>query len=267
MKIDLQKVYDCLSWKFLNFVLTTFGFHPRWIRWVILCCSTASMTLMLNGAAFRSFRPKRGLRQGDPISPYLFILCMEVISRLINQKVDSGQINGFKLDRHTSTLHHLFFAEDIFLMGKCTVNEGLYFKECLDTFCSWSSQSFNPRKSNIFFNRRASGQILSLVSTLMGFDKISPNSSYLGLPLFRSGYAKDFYFLLEKLEFKLAGWKSRVLSKVKRMVLIKSIVISLPVYTMQSMKLPYSICSKPDAKIRKFWWSTSSSNKTLCLKA
>ena len=75
------------------------------------------MTLMLNGAAFQSFRPKRGLRKGDPISPYLVILCMEVLSRLINQKVSVGLIASFKLDRHTPALHHLFFADDIFLMG------------------------------------------------------------------------------------------------------------------------------------------------------
>ncbi|KAL5569507.1 hypothetical protein UlMin_026082 [Ulmus minor] len=168
MKIDLQKAYDRLSWKFLNSVLTAFGFHPRWIRWVLLCYFTTSMTLMLNGASFHSFHPKR--------------------------------------DRHTPALHHLLFANNIFLMGKCTVNEGFYFKECLDTLCGWSSQSFNLRKSNIFFNRRASGQISGLVTSLMGFDKISPNSSYLGLPLFKTGFAKDFSFLLEKLESKLADW-------------------------------------------------------------
>ncbi|KAL5559912.1 hypothetical protein UlMin_036123 [Ulmus minor] len=209
------------------------------------------MTLMLNGAAFQSFRPKRGLRQGDPISPYLFILCMEVLSRLINQKVSAGLIAGFKLDRHTPALHHLFFADDIFLMGKCTVNEAFYFKDCLDTFCSWSGQSFNPRKSNIFFSSKASGQSSGLISALMGFDKISTSSAYLGLPLFRSGRSKDFNFLVENLDSKLAGWKSRVLSKAKRL----------------SMKLPNSICSKLDAIIRNFWWSASKSNSLLCLKA
>ncbi|KAL5558526.1 hypothetical protein UlMin_034737 [Ulmus minor] len=232
MKIDLQKAYDRLSWNFLKSVLTAFGFHPNWIRWVLLCCSTASMTLMLNGAAFQSFHPKRGLRQGDPISPYLFILCMEVLSRLINQKVSAGLIAGFKLDRHTPALHHLFFADDIFLMGKCTVNEAFYFKDFLDTCCSWSGQSFNPRKSNIFFSSKASGQSSGLISALMGFDKISTSSAYLGLPLFRSGRSKDFNFLVKKLDSKLAGWKSRVLSKAKRLVLIKSIALALPVYTM-----------------------------------
>ncbi|KAL5563120.1 hypothetical protein UlMin_032867 [Ulmus minor] len=267
MKIDLQKAYDRLSWNFLKYVLTAFGFHPTWIRWVLLCCSTTSMTLMLNGAAFQSFRPKRGLRQGDPISPYMLILCMEVLSRLINQKVSSGLVAGFKLDRHTPALHHLFFADDIFLMGKCTVNEAFYFKDCLDTFCSWSGQSFNPRKSNIFFSSKASRQSSGLIATLMGFDKIPTSSAYLGLPLLRSGRSKDFNFLVEKLDSKLDGWKSRVLSKAKRLVLIKSIALALPVYTMQSMKLSNSICSKLDAIIRNFWWSASKSTKPLCLKA
>ncbi|KAL5564798.1 hypothetical protein UlMin_027962 [Ulmus minor] len=102
---------------------------------------------------------------------------------------------------------------------------------------------------------------------LFGFDKISTSSAYLGLPLFRSGRSKDFNFLVEKLDSKLAGWKSRVLSKAKRLVLIKSIALALPVYTMQSMKLPNSICSKLDALIRNFWWSASKSSRPLCLKA
>ncbi|KAL5576493.1 hypothetical protein UlMin_018192 [Ulmus minor] len=185
----------------------------------------------------------------------------------IRWKVSTGLIAGFKLDRHTPALHHLFFADDIFLMGKCTVNEAFYFKDCLDTFCSWSGQSFNPRKSNIFFSSKASGQSSGLIAALMGFDKISTSSAYLGLPLFRSGRSKDFNFLVEKLDSKLAGWKSRVLSKAKRLVLIKSISLALPVYTMQSMKLPNSVCSKLDAIIRNFWWSASKSNSPLCLKA
>ncbi|KAL5577737.1 hypothetical protein UlMin_019436 [Ulmus minor] len=90
LKIDLQKAYDRLSWQFLEAVLKAFGFHPHWIHWVITCYSSVKMTLLLNGAPFGSFKPKRGLRQGDPMSPYLFVLCMEVLSRLINKKVDKG---------------------------------------------------------------------------------------------------------------------------------------------------------------------------------
>ncbi|KAL5565529.1 hypothetical protein UlMin_028693 [Ulmus minor] len=185
MKIDLQKAYDRLSWKFLRNVLTAFGFHQQWIHWVMRCVTSASMTLMLNGAPFRSFQPKRGIRQGDPISSYLFILCMEVLSRLINAKVAAGQICGI----------------------------------------------------------------------------------YLGLPLFQTGNSKDFKFLIERMENKLAGWKSRVLSKAQRNILIKSVISSIPVYAMHSMKIPVTVCSKLDSIIRKFWGAASHTQNPLCLRA
>ncbi|KAL5568871.1 hypothetical protein UlMin_025446 [Ulmus minor] len=80
LKIDLQKAYDRLSWQFLEKILKAFGFHPVWVHRVITCISTARMTLMLNGAPVHNFSPRRGLHQGDPLSPYLFIFAMEVLS-------------------------------------------------------------------------------------------------------------------------------------------------------------------------------------------
>ena len=102
----------------------------------------------------------------------------------------------------------------------------------------------------------------------MGFSKIAPNSVYLGLPLFRSGKIKDFEFLVEQLDSKLVGWKSRTLSKAKRAILINFVALSLPLYTMQSTKIPLSVCSKLDSRIRSFWWGNSSIGRnSLCLKA
>ncbi|KAL5551046.1 hypothetical protein UlMin_001222 [Ulmus minor] len=127
LKIDLQKIYDRLSWRFLETVLRAFEFHPRWIHWIMTCCTTVRMTLILNGSPFNLFKPKRSLRQGDPISPYLFILCMEVLSRLINRKDEEGLIKGFYLSRHTPVINHLFFADNVFLLGKCSINEAFLF--------------------------------------------------------------------------------------------------------------------------------------------
>ena len=71
-------------------------------------------------------------------------------------------------------------------------------------FCGWSNQSFNSNKSNIFFNRSANRQVANLVTTMMGFTRILPNSTYMGLPLFRTGKSKDFNFLVDLLDTKLA---------------------------------------------------------------
>ena len=93
LKINLEKAYNRFNWHFLELVLKNFGFSEVWIKWV-------RMNIMLNGGPYWSFRSKSGLRQGDPISPYLFILCMEVLSQVLNEKFGSGQIKGFKLSRH-----------------------------------------------------------------------------------------------------------------------------------------------------------------------
>ncbi|KAL5577574.1 hypothetical protein UlMin_019273 [Ulmus minor] len=90
LKIDLEKAYNIMNWSFIWSVLEAFGFHARRIDWVRTCCSSVTMNVMINGAVFQSFRPARGLRQGNPLSPYLFILCMEILSRLINSKVETG---------------------------------------------------------------------------------------------------------------------------------------------------------------------------------
>ncbi|KAL5541650.1 hypothetical protein UlMin_009360 [Ulmus minor] len=209
-----------------------------------------------------------GLRQGDPISPYLFILCMEVLSRLINRKAEEGLIKGFRLSRHTPVINHLFFADDVFLLGKCSINEAFYFKSCLDEFCSWSGQSFNSQKSNIFFNRAANRQVSNLIIAMMGFSRILPSSSYLGLPMFHSGKAVDFNFLVEMLDSKLTGWKACTLSKAKKLTIINSVALSLPIYVMQSTKIPTPVCVKLDAHIRSFWWVYSINGRNpICLKA
>ena len=87
----------------------------------------------------------------------------------------------------------------------------------------------------------------------MGFSRILPNSSYLGLPLFRSRKVSDFNFLVELLDSKLAGWRGRVLSKAKKLTIINFFALSLPIYVMQATKIPASICAKLDARIRSFW--------------
>ncbi|KAL5578952.1 hypothetical protein UlMin_011394 [Ulmus minor] len=249
MKIDLQKAYDRLNWEFLFAVLKAFGFHDRWIGWVRSCVSSVSMNLLLNGSVFGSFRPKRGLRQGDPLSPYLFILCMEVLSRLISHKVDRGLIRGLKVSRATTF--------------ECS-----QFKECLDIFCNWSGQSFNVQKSNIFFSKNTRSAVASALTHLLGFSRISLQSHYLGLPLFRSNRVKDFSYLLDRLDSNLAGWKMKLLSRASKLILIKSVGLALPIYSMQSTCLPRSICSKMDSKVRQFWWgSRSDSSRALCLRS
>jgi hypothetical protein len=114
INLDMEKAFDKMELSFLLDTLHKLGFHSHWINWIRLCISTSSFLVLLNGSPFGLFSPSRGLRQGDPLSPLLFIIVSEVISRLL-----FSSLCGFKIARACSPLNHLLFADDliIFLYG------------------------------------------------------------------------------------------------------------------------------------------------------
>lgn len=90
LKIDLEKAFDRLEWSFVYRALRFFKFYPNITKLIMNCISSSRIAILVNGTRTSYFSPSRGIRQGDPISPYLFILCMEMLSTLINHKVDLG---------------------------------------------------------------------------------------------------------------------------------------------------------------------------------
>jgi hypothetical protein len=94
MKLDMSKAYDRVEWVFLETVMKKLGFDDRWVQLVMSCVRSVSYSVVVNGHLVGNILPSRGIRQGDPISPYLFLLCAEALSALISQVVDSGAITG-----------------------------------------------------------------------------------------------------------------------------------------------------------------------------
>ena len=90
IKVDFQKAYDWINWGFLMTVLSHLGFSPTFVNWIFQCVSSVSSSILVNGGRTEAFKPSRGLCQGDPLSPYLFILCQDVLSRLIDQQFNLG---------------------------------------------------------------------------------------------------------------------------------------------------------------------------------
>lgn len=97
IKVDFNKAYDRVDWNFLKALLVKMGFHSQWIQWVVECVTTVSFSVLVNGAKRISFKPHRGLRQGDPLSPYLFILVLDVLSKLIDRSVHNGKLTGLRI--------------------------------------------------------------------------------------------------------------------------------------------------------------------------
>lgn len=96
LKLDFEKAYDRISWEFLNLALQAFNFHPVWIKWITSCVSSSSFQILVNGFPSSTFYPSRGLRQGDPLSPSLFIICLEFLSLLLDTAISNKSLVGFK---------------------------------------------------------------------------------------------------------------------------------------------------------------------------
>ncbi|KAF5449709.1 hypothetical protein F2P56_030126 [Juglans regia] len=164
MKLDMSKVYNRLEWSFLEAVLSKMGFDKRWTELVMQCVSSVKYSLLVNGDPQQHLIPFRGLRQGDPLSPYLFILCTEVLGKMLDEAERKGYITGFPFSRGSLKVNHLFFADDSLLFCKANALEWSRMSKILKTYEEASGQRLNLEKSCIF---KLPKTILNAINKLM----------------------------------------------------------------------------------------------------
>ena len=147
--MDLKKAYVTLDWNFIHDMLVTLNFPPLFIKIIMTCISTTSYTLLVNGEPSETFRPKRGLRQGDPMYPLLFVIGMEYLSRMLN---DVGSLDSFKLHPRCRRLklNHLCFADDLMLLAKGEETSIQLLCQCLDNLAVYSGLYANLSKLAIY---------------------------------------------------------------------------------------------------------------------
>ena len=131
IKIDLQKAYDRVNWDFLQAVLSKIGFNRTFTGWIMSCVSTVSFKVLVNGGKSDQFKPTRGLREGDPLSPYLFIIGQEVLSRLIGKEFEEKNISGVKASICAPTVTHVIYVDDILLFSKATRSNATAIMNCI----------------------------------------------------------------------------------------------------------------------------------------
>ena len=261
IKTDMSKAYDRVEWNFLEILMEKMGFDSKWIHWIMSCVSSVSYSVLLNGNAHGFIKPERGLRQGDPLSPFLFILCAEALVSRLNQSEAAGCLHGIRLAASGPSVHHLLFADDSLLMCRATVEEAKEIVRCLKIYGEASGQIINQQKSSIIFGARVASDEKELIKEAMGIDKEGGEVSYLGLPECFSGSKRQMLsFLREKLQGRLQGWFSKALSQGGKEILLKSIGLALPIYAMSCFKLPKDTCARLTSAMIEFWWS-SGNNK------
>ena len=143
MQLDIAKDYDKLNWYYIRKVLTAFGFDHNWIRWVMALVTSPNFSILVNGSPLETFIPSRGLRQGDPLSPFLFILMMEGLCRAIKHAKLVGGVKGIQLSEDGHALTHQQFLDDTMLQGIPMVKEALAYRKILRDFAMASGMEVN----------------------------------------------------------------------------------------------------------------------------
>ncbi|GAU50953.1 hypothetical protein TSUD_411410 [Trifolium subterraneum] len=182
LKIDISKTYDKVDWGFLRGVMTRMGFTDVWIRWVMMCVSSVNYSVMMNSDRVGPISPGRGLRQGDPLSLYLFILVTECLTALIHQAVGRGDLHGVRICRGAPEVSHLLFADDCFLFCRANVAEVNELMRILHTYETALAQEVNLVKSEVFISRNMSQAAKEDLSRILGVKLVLGTGIYLGLP-------------------------------------------------------------------------------------
>jgi hypothetical protein len=156
VKADMSKAYDRVEWSFLEAMMIKLGFCRAWVKLIMKCVTTVKYQIKVNGELTGKFMPTRGLRQGDLLSPYLFVICAEGLSALLYDAEVNGRISGVKICQTAPTVTHLFFADDSILLIKADNEEALALREILELYENCSGQCINAEKSAIMFSKNSS---------------------------------------------------------------------------------------------------------------
>ena len=255
LKIDMSKAYDRIEWKFLSSIMLKMGFSPDFVKLIMLCVSTVTYKIPSDGLEIGPIAPSRGLRQGDPLSPYLFIICAQGLSSLINHYERVGLLHGIRIARGAPCLTHIFFADDCFLFFKASDREASVMKAALTLYGAASGQRVNFDKSSISFSVNTTTEVEHSICSLLGVWGTVNHGNYLGLPSF-IGRSKSviFRYIRERVWKRLQGWNQKLLSRAGKEILLKTVAQALPIYAMNTYLLPMELCREIERMMNSFWW-------------
>ncbi|KAL0010115.1 hypothetical protein SO802_005223 [Lithocarpus litseifolius] len=255
VKIDMSKAYDRAEWVYLENVMRKMGFSEKWIGLIMVCIKTVTYSILVNGEPQGLIQPTRGIRQGDPLSPFLFLLCTKGLHGLIQQSVRMRELKGLSISWHGPRLTHLLFADDSLLFRRATTVECRKIMEILDIYEEGSGQKVNKNKTAIFFSKSTLEDTKMEIKEAWGLQEIVHYDKYFGLPSLVGRKKKEsFNFIKEKIWKKLQGWEGKLLSQAGREILIKAVIQAIPTYTMGCFKIPLGLCHEIESMVKKFWW-------------
>ncbi|KAA3453378.1 reverse transcriptase [Gossypium australe] len=260
LKLDMSKAYDQVEWDFLAGMMKHLGFHEEWIILIMRCVCPVSYSVSINGCNSDWFSPSRGLRQGDPLSPFLFLICVEGFSVLIEEAKRKGLMQGAPIGRARFSINHLFFVDDSILFGDASCKGVEAVRDVIKEYESISGQRVNFEKSLIYFGANVNNEVKENIINMLGVRMAHNPEKYLGLPMM-VGRKKSWAFanFADRFRKRIEGWSLRYLSIGGKEVFIKSVLQAIPLYAMQCFLMPKTFCRKLEGIMNKFWWTNNKS--------
>ena len=232
-----------VEWQFLVEIMRKMGFCDSWLKLIHECISTVSYSILVNGEPKGEIFPSRGIRQRDPLSPYLFLLCSEGLNRMIQKAARDDIIRGFSLCKNGPKVTHLFFADDSLLFCRARREDLQAIQHILTSFEHASGQKINREKTTLFFSKAVSDEMKREIIDFLGVAEIKEYEKYLRLPAVVGKNKKaSLNYIKERVWAKLQGWKEKFISQAGREILLKVVVQAIPTFAMSCFKLPVGLC-------------------------
>ncbi|GKV12840.1 hypothetical protein SLEP1_g23934 [Rubroshorea leprosula] len=253
-KIDFEKAYDKVSWSFLDYMMLRMGFCTTWRKWIRECLETSTVSILVNGSSTRQFSVSRGLRQGDPLSPFLFLIVAEGLNGLVSTAAQKGLLQGVEVGSRNLKISHLQYADDTILFGSATEDNVWAMKGILRAFELCSGLKINFHKSQLL-GICVGEDWLDKMLWILCCKKGEFPYKYLGIPI--GGNCRSLGFwkpLVDLFSKKLSTWKASYLSLGGRLTLINSMLSSLPVFWMSMYLIPKGTIRSLDKIRRNFLW-------------
>lgn len=229
IKLDTSKAYDQVEWGFLHSMMIKLGFRQQWADLVMRCVSTVNYRIKVNGEYTETIIPQRGLRQGDPLSPYLFIICAEGLSTMLEKVETDRKIVGIKVCRAAPSVNHLFFADDSLILMRARNEEAQELKRILGIYERVSRQMINKDKSSILFSPNTTRAVRVQMKATLSISQEKWGERYLGLPVsIGISKKKTFAYLKQRIWCRVQGWQEKMLSKAGKEILVKAVAQAIP---------------------------------------
>lgn len=256
IKFDISKAFDTVQWEFIMVTLWAMKFPDLFIHWVYICISTAAFSVSINVEVEGFYSSERGMRQGCTLSPYLYVIASNVLSRMLNRAAKDGKV---KLHPHCKRVEvtHLSFADDILVFSDGSPSSIVGIVSVFNDFAGMSGLNINASKSSKF----SAGKDKHLAVNAASHHRIGSSSlpiCYLGLPLTTKSMTRhDYEPLIDKIRGRLLSWSSKSLSYAGRVQLIKSVIMSISNFWLSVFRLPQRCLDEIESLCSAFLWSRS----------